>query len=319
MLAFALGVSLSGQRDALLNGATIAEDWIQVPGSQPYQDRYVTINGLRLHYLDWGSSGKQPLLILHECCSGIAHSYDHISPQFAKDYHVIAVDLRGHGDSEWSPKGEYFVDDYVKDLEALVDTLKLDNMVLLGASLGGRVVQQYAGTHPERVARLIVEDVGPERPAEIGPNNVRTVARESKGWASKEELLKDLTSRRSRIAESVWRPLVEHGTRQREDGRVIWKRDPDYVKGLVLGDVWKYVRRVTAPTLYILGGESTIVPRHTQEQLKAVGPHVQIVVMPGVGHWPSKEVPDAYVKLIREFLSQPLRRRPSHEPELQAS
>lgn len=280
------------------------------PGSGlPYQDKFISVNGLRLHYLDWGTAGKQPLIILHECCSGIAHSYDHIAPQFAQDYHVIAVDLRGHGDSEWSPVGAYLVDDYTKDIEALMDQLRLRDAVLLGASLGGRVVQQYAGTHPERVARVIVEDVGPERPAEIGPNNVRTVQREDKGWASEDEVMAYLKARRPRIADSIWRPLVLYGTKRRDDGRLIWKRDPNYVKGLVVGDVWQYVRRITAPTLYVLGGESTIVPQHTQEELKKIGPHLQIVVMPGVGHWPSKEVPDAYVKVLREFISRPAKRK----------
>jgi pimeloyl-ACP methyl ester carboxylesterase len=136
--------------------------------------------------------------------------------------------------------------------------LKLRDVVLLGASLGGRVAQQYAGMHPERVSRLIVEDVGPERPAEIGPNNVRTVQREAEGWASEQELLASLKSRRPVVADSVWRTLVRYGTKRRDDGRLIWKRDPNYVKGLVVGDVWQYVRRVTAPTLYVLCAESTI-------------------------------------------------------------
>lgn len=273
-----------------------------------YEDRFISVNGLRLHYLDWGSAGKQPFVILHECCSGIAHSYDHIATEFNRDYRVIAVDLRGHGDSAWSPEGAYLVDDYTKDIEALVEQLNLRDIVLLGASLGGRVAQQYGGMHPERVSRVIIEDVGPERPAEIGPNNVRTVAREDKGWASEEELLASLKTRRPKVADSIWRPLIQHGTKRRQDGRLIWKRDPNYVKGLVVGDVWQYVRRIKAPTLYVLGADSTIVPERTRQQLRAVGPHIELVVMPGIGHWPSKEAPDAYVTVLKRFLSKPVRK-----------
>ncbi|MCU1274241.1 MAG: alpha/beta hydrolase fold protein, partial [Bryobacterales bacterium] len=126
----------------------------------PYQDRFITVNGLRLHYLDWGSPDKQPFIMLHGI-GRVAHSFDHIAPTFNRDYHVMAIDMRGHGDSAWSPEGAYLVQDYAKDLEAFVAQLNLRNMVLLGNSTGGRVVQVYAGMHPERVAKLVVEDVGP--------------------------------------------------------------------------------------------------------------------------------------------------------------
>src|SRR5579871_1555698 len=86
----------------------------QMPG---YSDRFLTVNGLRLHYLDWGSPDKPPFIMLHGI-SRVAHQFDHLVPFFQADYHVIAIDMRGHGDSAWSPAGDYLVEDYVKDLEA---------------------------------------------------------------------------------------------------------------------------------------------------------------------------------------------------------
>src|SRR5688500_14257832 len=140
-------------------------------------DRFITVAGLRLHYLDWGGTGKPALIMLH----GIgrdAHSFDHIAPRFAADYRVIALDLRGHGDSAWHPDGAYLVEDLVKDLEGLIDQLALGRVVLLGNSTGGRVVQQYAGLHANRVRALIVEDVGPERPQDIAAGFARRVQQE---------------------------------------------------------------------------------------------------------------------------------------------
>src|SRR5579864_200881 len=107
-----------------------------------YQDRFVTVNGLRIHYLDWGGEGKTPFLMLHGI-GRVAHSFDHIAPQFRDNYHVIAMDMRGHGDSAWSPEGAYLVEDYVKDVEGLVNRLDLRGLILLGNSTGGRVVQVY--------------------------------------------------------------------------------------------------------------------------------------------------------------------------------
>src|SRR3954470_5605496 len=93
--------------------------------AQPaYQDRFVTVNGIRLHYLDWGSPDKPPFIMLHGI-SRVAHQFDHLAPAFALNHHVIAIDMRGHGDSGWSPEGAYVVEDYVKDLEAFVEKLNL--------------------------------------------------------------------------------------------------------------------------------------------------------------------------------------------------
>src|SRR5262245_23685822 len=75
------------------------------------RDQFVTVNGLRLHYLEWGDAAKQPMILLHGI-GRVAHTFDHLAPHFSKDYRVIAVDMRGHGDSGWSPDGAYLVEDY---------------------------------------------------------------------------------------------------------------------------------------------------------------------------------------------------------------
>src|SRR4026208_19402 len=88
------------------------------PGPAQYTDRYATVNGLRLHYLDWGAGAKPAMILLHGIARH-AHMFDHIAPDLARDYHVLAIDMRGHGDSDWSPDGAYLVEDYVKDIEGL--------------------------------------------------------------------------------------------------------------------------------------------------------------------------------------------------------
>lgn len=272
-----------------------------------YTDQFVSVNGLRLHYLDWGNASKPPLVMLH----GIgrdAHSFDHIAPRFSSDYHVIAVDLRGHGDSAWHPDGAYLVEDLVKDLEGLVEQRGLRGLVLLGNSTGGRVVQAYAGLHPDRVRALVVEDVGPERPADIAAGFARRVQQEANGWSSEDELVARLRAQDSKTSEELLRVHARSATKRRDDGRLVWKRDPNLVKGFVPTELWQYVRRITSPTLYVLGGRSTIVSAATQDQLKKTIPGCEIVVMPGLGHYPHLEAPTEYVELIKAFLS---RRAPS--------
>ena len=269
----------------------------------PYQDKFVTVNGLRIHYLDWGNPSKPPFLMLHGIARH-AHSFDHIAPRFRDNYHIIAMDMRGHGDSGWSPEGAYLVEDYVKDVEGLVEQLNLRGLVLLGNSTGGRVVQVYAGLHPERVSKLVVEDVGPERTNEIASGFARRVQQESNGWASEDELVASLEKNGGRVSDELQRNYAHFGTKQREDGRIVWKRDPNLVKGFVPTELWRYVRQITCPTLYLLGGASNIVPPAAQEQLKKEVPTSRIVIMPGLGHYPSLEAPEEYIKIVQAFLNE---------------
>src|SRR5262245_48308875 len=113
--------------------------------------RYATVNGLRIHYLAWSTPGNKPLVLLHGI-SRVAHTFDHAAPHFASDHHVIAIDMRGHGDSDWDPRAAYLVEDYAKDVEALIDQLGMKSVVLWGASTGGRVAQVIAGARPDLAA-----------------------------------------------------------------------------------------------------------------------------------------------------------------------
>lgn len=276
---------------------------VSLAAQAPYQDRFVTVNGLRLHYLDWGSPDKQPFIMLHGI-GRVAHSFDHIAPRFSQDYHIIAIDMRGHGDSAWSPEGAYLVEDYAKDLAAFVDQLNLRNVVLLGNSTGGRVVQVYAGTHPERVAKLVVEDVGPERTNEIASGFARRVQQEENGWASEDELVASLMRGGGTVSEELQRNYAHFGSKRREDGRIVWKRDPNLVKGFVPTELWAQVLQIKCPTIYILGGASNIVPPEAQRKLKESLPAVEIVTMPKLGHYPHQEAPEDYLRIVQTFLAK---------------
>jgi esterase len=265
-------------------------------------DRFITVNGLRLHYLDWGSPEKPPFIMLHGI-SRVAHQFDHLAPVFQADYHVMAIDMRGHGDSAWSPEGAYLVEDYVKDLEAFVTQLNLRGLILLGNSTGGRVVQVYAGLHPERVARLIVEDVGPERTNDIASAFTRQVEQEAIGWASEQELLASLKKSNAKTPEAILTAYAHFASRKRDDGRIVWKRDPNLAKGFVPTELWRFVSEIKCPTVYILGGASRIVPPETQAKLKQTLPDVKVVVMPGLGHYPDQESTAEFIRIAQAFLA----------------
>jgi pimeloyl-ACP methyl ester carboxylesterase len=271
--------------------------------AQTPEDRFVTVNGLRIHYLDWGGAGKQPLILLHGI-GRVAHTFAHLAPHFSTNYHVMAVDMRGHGDSQWDPQGAYLVEDYAKDIEAMAAQLRLRNIIIWGNSTGGRVAQVFAGLHPDLVAGVIAEDVGPERPREIANSLTNRIKQEDeRGWASEEELFAELKAANPRTAEEVLRAYATYGSKRRPDGRLIWKRDPNIDKGFVPTDLWRFVREIKSPIIYILGGRSTIVPAATQQQLKQTLPQVQIESMPGLGHYPSEENTKDFLAIADKFLA----------------
>lgn len=266
--------------------------------------RFATVNGLRIHYLEWGKPDGRPLVLLHGIARH-ARTFEHLAPHFVATRRVIAVDMRGHGESAWDPTGEYLVEDYYRDVAALTVQLGLvKDIVLWGNSTGGRVAQVYAGLHPERVAAVIVEDVGPERPSAISERRAKRMVSEEDGWASASELLAQVKKTYPRTPDPLLKALIQHGTKPRADGRIVWKRDPAINKGFVPTEIWRYVRKIEAPITYILGGASTIVPPETQEELKRALPQVQIVTMPGLGHYPSEEKPAEFLALVDRFLEE---------------
>lgn len=265
-------------------------------------DRFVEVNGLRIHLVDWGNDEQPPLILVHGL-DRVARTFDPIARHFARRYRVLALDMRGHGDSSWDPQGRYLVEDHVTDLEGVVAQLGLSGIVLWGNSTGGRVVQVFAGLHPDLVAAVISEDVGPERPRQIADSYSRRVALEDAGWASEDELRAQLRKANPRMSSAVLDAYVTHGSRRRADGRVVWKRDPRLVNGFVATDLWRFVRNITAPILYIIGGRSAIVPADTQEQLRNTLPRAQLVTIEGTGHYPSDERPDEVLALVDSFLA----------------
>ena len=116
---------------------------------------------LKLHYVDWGNADKPPLLLIH---GGRDHArnWDWVATELRHDYHIIAPDLRGHGDSQWAVGGSYAMIDYVLDVVQLLNALQLFPITIIGHSLGGSIALQYCGVYPDRVRKVVaIEGLGP--------------------------------------------------------------------------------------------------------------------------------------------------------------
>jgi esterase len=270
---------------------------------------FLTVHGLRLHYLDWGHAGAPPVVWVHGYTSS-AEAFNAPARHFQERCHSIAPDVRGHGESAWSPAGAYHYGDQVRDLEGIVDQLGLEQFTLVGTSMGGIIAMTYAGAHPECLVRLVINDIGPE--PEVGSQRItQTVGARPDAFATLEDAMayrrqvSPITARRS--AEDQ-RELALGVLRQQPDGHWVWKMDPAYIQQRVQHGppprpaLWPVLQRLPCPTLVVWGMESDVLSEAQARRMVEVIPRGDLVAVPGVGHAPTLMEPVALAALER-FLS----------------
>ncbi len=160
-----------------------------------------------------------------------------------------------------------------------------------------------AGRHPDWVSAVIVEDVGPERPPAISNRRGVRMEKEANGWANLDEMLVQVKIENLRASDAVVRNLAQQGSKRRDDGRIVWKRDPAILKGFVPTALWATVRNIKAPIIYMVGGVSTTLPPQMQLEIQHVLPQAKVVSLPGLGHYPSDEKPEDFVAIVDQFLA----------------
>ncbi len=274
------------------------------------QEKSVSVNGVRLRYLDWGTAGKTPLICLHGH-TGQARIWDEFADAMSPHYHVLAVDQRGHGESQWADTG-YARDRFIEDLAAFVDALGLSRFVLVGLSMGGWHSLLYTADHPERVERIVLVDISPEAsppfladrasrpptPMEF-PSLEAAVdwMRQWNPWASDAALQKD----------------AEDKMRQREDGQWTWKADTalftpliDLTDPDIIGRYWKALEAIPCPILEVRGSGSDLVSEEVLQRMKRVGKQFTSVDVADAGHVVTVDKPQEFIKATRSFLGVPV-------------
>jgi len=227
---------------------------------------------LRLHYVDWGNPGAPPLVLLH---GGRDHcrNWDWIATALRHDWHILAPDLRGHGDSQWSADGNYAVAAFIYDLAQLIHQQKLAPVTIIGHSLGGNIALRYSGIYPDNVRRLVaIEGVG----------------------ASPEK-----TAERARV------PLAERMQEWIEDTRRLSgrlpRRYPSIDYGMPQTEIDQLWARIACPTLLVYGKESRAANPQTDGRLRHFR-HARVVSFDGAGHWVHHDQLEGFLDLVRGFL-----------------
>jgi esterase len=270
---------------------------------------FIMINGLRLHYIDWPREGAQTMLLVHGF-AGHALSWDVFGAAMSRHYNVIALDQRGHGDSEWAD--EYTTEHSVGDLAEFIAALELDRIVLIGHSMGARNSIVYLSRHPEHVEKFVIVDMGPElNPA--GGRRIRDGWQNSQDvFDSREQAFGQLRAVNPRPPLEHHRSRIYHGLKQMPDGKWTWKYDKKLRSGAggrpsgpmySVDDYWRMWSAITCPILLVRGEVSDLLAPESAAKMVAVNALCSLVEIPGAGHSVPMDRPVEFEQAVREWLN----------------
>lgn len=263
-------------------------------------DRTATLRGLRFHWLDWGTAGAAPLLMLHGAAQ-TAHSFDEVAPALTRHHHVVAADQRGHGDTAWAAR--YHREDFVGDVGALLDAQGWPDAALVAMSLGGLNALAFAARHPERVRALVLVDVVPH----VAPAGVSAVAQQlaRRDFDSFDDAVAHARAFNARRSEANIRERLGHAMRPLPDGRWTYKFDPAMAAGARdPGALWAAVRRLRCPVLLVRGTESAMVTDDGIARFRDEAPHARVAAVAGAGHSVMGDAPEGFLAAVSPFLAR---------------
>ena len=269
----------------------------------------VLLRRMRFHYLDWGTAGRPPILFLHG--GGLnAHTWDLVCLGLRGEHHCLALDQRGHGDSEWSPEMDYTIESQIGDLEAFVERLALERFVLVGMSLGGANALAWAGRHSQRLAGLVLVDVGPETRA-AGVQKIAAFTSEQKLFDSIDVVIERALAFNPRRDARLLRLSLRHNLRQTPKGQWMWKYDQRHRGTVDPGAqerrralLWEAVPKVSCPTLVVRGAESDVFHDEDAGRLAGALPRARWVRVEKAGHTVQGDNPAGLLVELRRFLAE---------------
>lgn len=284
-------------------------------GEAQYQDGYwITEDGLRLHFRDYaGSKSKPPIL----CLPGLtrnARDFEVLAEKLAGDWRVICVELRGRGESAYSPTGMSYVPlIYLQDLEALLAMLKIKRFISIGTSLGGLLTMMLSASKPGRIVGAVLNDIGPVI-EEAGLARIRGYVGKSQSWPTWVHAARDLSEQQADIYPAFnltdWVTLAKRFYRITKAGRIV----PDYDAKIAEPmrkpsepiDLWPAFESLgTIPLALIRGGTSDILSAATHKEMAKRLPGAKAVTIANVGHAPTLDEPAALKAIIAMLKAVP--------------
>ncbi len=274
-------------------------------------DGFLTIHGLRHHYIRWGAVESEPVVLLHGLMNN-ARYWEHIAERMAAGYAVYAPDLRGHGESEHAP-GSYLVWAFAMDLRGFVEEMDFEAFDLVAHSIGSRVAMAYARDHSHRLKHLVLADMGPQM-ADTGARGIRRTTGESQkapGFPTEAEALEYYAKLYpGRGKEFLERQMAAGLQLDEGSGNLVFRFDPAIHQATGRGAIaeipylWESLEHITCPTLVIRAGKSSILSREIAEEMVRRLPDGRFVEIPEAGHQVPLHQPDTFASTVMEFIGE---------------
>ncbi|MGZ8495117.1 MAG: alpha/beta fold hydrolase [Candidatus Binatia bacterium] len=284
---------------------------------QPQRRHYVH-DGLKMHYWEWGDPKEETYVFVHGVRDQ-GRSWDHFLDELISRgvpiKHAVALDLRGHGDSEWpSTSRGYAHEDFLTDLAGLLKHLDKDPVTIIGHSLGGSMCLLYAGTFPERVKRMVLlESLGPFARSDDEVPNIMAERLKGRDYVeipfpheTLQAAAKAIQKTFPLIPDKAALHMAQHGTNT-NGGRYRWKHDPILryrtTTAMSEGQVEAFIRRLKCPILFVYGTESDFM-KSVRGHRAQLFPNAKIVPIEGAGHHIPHEKPVELAAVVVPFLLQ---------------
>lgn len=273
-----------------------------------YQSLTLALAGssLSLHVKQW-STGTEACILIHGFGEG-AYIWDNFAPSIAGLFRTLAVDLRGHGDSSWHPKGEYDVEGHVADVIQVIDTLRIERFVLIGHSLGGEIAIRIAAARPKSVIGLIIVDFGPDLNPEESDRVLTDFNDSIRTWNSVSEYGAWLQEHRPLVSPAMIRELSVGALRAHPDGGYRLKCDPalgtakNREKRAAI--LWKMIASISLPVFVLRGIGSAVLSSDVAERMEKVLSNGRLRTITQAGHGVVVDNPREFADALYPFLSQ---------------
>ena len=270
-------------------------------------DKSVQIDGMNFHYLEWGDISNPSILMLHGN-SQQSHSWDFVSLALSEQFHLIVMDQRGHGDSDWAGDGDYSVEAQQKDIDGLVQAVGLNDFTLMGHSMGGRNSYVWASRHPGALKALVIVDTGPQT-QRTGANRIQQFKELPDELDSFDEFVARVQEYTGRTQEQVLGAL-KYSIRQRSDGKWTWKYDKVMrtpgarPSGWNADQLWGCVGKIDCPTLVLRGDRSDIFADETMQRMGQVIADCTTTTISNAGHLVQGDNPAEFLIEVGKFLGR---------------
>lgn len=272
--------------------------------------REIAMPGMRLHYLDWGTAGRQPIIFLHGAALN-AHTWDVVCLILRQQYHCHAIDQRGHGESAWAEDGDYSGDAHRGDIEAFVDHLGLDRFVLVGHSMGGFNAFNYAFHHSHRLAALVLVDAGPSMLLK-GAKRIVDFVTQTAELDSLEEAIQKAIEFNPRRDPRLLRRSLLHNFRQNPSGKWTRKTDLRMWHGIskrekerdLLKERFLQAARISCPTLIVQGSLSDVFTSEDAQKLANEFLDGHYAQVGEAGHTVQGDNPRVFAQVLAQFLAR---------------